>query len=110
MNYKDYYKNLSAIENRLFEEGYWKLGWVDWHTKYNAIVNPTMKWRNMMFVLNKKHGLPFTIKTIQTYMNNPSTKTNKKILDNKRYNGIDAARLYKSKKTANTESNPKGDS
>ena len=51
MNYKDYFPALSEIENRLFEEGYWEIGFVDSWNKTNPMVVNTTKWIDMMNVV-----------------------------------------------------------
>lgn len=76
MNYKHYFPRLSEIEERLFEEGYWTLGWVDTTTMETPIiVTHNIKWIEMINYFDtqidfKKHII--TPEMVEDYLDNPN--------------------------------------
>lgn len=74
MNYSNYFNRLSNIEERLFKEGYWKVGFVDSHGREIPIVTTTPKWGDMLRRLfdNKPAEKNYiTEEMIITYLDNP---------------------------------------
>ena len=74
MNYKHYFKRLTKTEDRLFQENYWKLGFVTPERKHLPITYCTLKWSKMLFVIGAKYDLKqccITEAMLLEYMDNP---------------------------------------
>jgi len=100
MNYKNYFPRLTKIETFLFENGYWKLGFVDWQDKERPIVSTTAKWNHMMdYLLGKYPKIMITEDMLWKILKHPNREV---LIKNhqKQESSIRSAERYKSNKAA----------
>jgi len=115
MNYKDYFPNLSPVEDRLFKEEYWKLGFVAPEKRglYGQIpiVFNTLKWNALAAYLIYSNGINnmITESMVLEILDNPKREELLKEYSKKLMSEASAKR-YKQYKAKLKESNSERDS
>ena len=103
MNYKDYFPNLTKLEERLYDEGYWELGFVDNVSKTIPITNTNSEKYAFLIDVVLFTKTEFLIKEsdIIYYLDNP----NEVLKIRKKIKKIASAKRYRNTKTINTKPN-----